>query len=187
MKLLRYGAGGRREARPSRRGRRRSATSAASSATSPARRCPTRGSRKLRALDPSDLPMVDGTPRLGPCVAGTGKFICIGLNYADHAAESGLAGAARAGDLHEGDLRDLRPERRRSDPARRPRRPTGRSSSASSSARRRNTSPRPTRWTTSRATAWSTTSPSARSRPSAPASGPRASRATPSARRARGS
>ncbi|TPK20103.1 fumarylacetoacetate hydrolase family protein [Mesorhizobium sp. B2-5-9] len=36
------------------------------------------------------LPLVAGEPRLGPCVAGTGKFICIGLNYADHAAESGL-------------------------------------------------------------------------------------------------
>ncbi|MDK1492794.1 fumarylacetoacetate hydrolase family protein [Sinorhizobium sp. 7-81] len=37
-----------------------------------------------------NLPVVDGAPRLGACVAGTGKFICIGLNYADHAAESGL-------------------------------------------------------------------------------------------------
>jgi 2-keto-4-pentenoate hydratase/2-oxohepta-3-ene-1,7-dioic acid hydratase in catechol pathway len=36
------------------------------------------------------LPLVDGNPRIGPCVAGVGKFICIGLNYADHAAESGL-------------------------------------------------------------------------------------------------
>ncbi|WEX73834.1 fumarylacetoacetate hydrolase family protein [Sinorhizobium numidicum] len=41
-------------------------------------------------LDLENLPLVDGTPRLGACVAGTGKFICIGLNYADHAAESGL-------------------------------------------------------------------------------------------------
>ena len=45
---------------------------------------------RLRALDPASLPVVPGAPRLGPCVAGTGKFICIGLNYADHAAESGL-------------------------------------------------------------------------------------------------
>ncbi|QPC88333.1 2-hydroxyhepta-2,4-diene-1,7-dioate isomerase [Mesorhizobium sp. NBSH29] len=36
------------------------------------------------------LPLVDGEPRIGACVAGTGKFICIGLNYSDHAAESGL-------------------------------------------------------------------------------------------------
>jgi 2,4-diketo-3-deoxy-L-fuconate hydrolase len=35
------------------------------------------------------LPPVQGTPRLGPCIAGVGKFICIGLNYSDHAAESG--------------------------------------------------------------------------------------------------
>jgi 2-keto-4-pentenoate hydratase/2-oxohepta-3-ene-1,7-dioic acid hydratase in catechol pathway len=41
-------------------------------------------------VDPESLPLVDGSPRIGPCVAGTGKFICIGLNYADHAAESGM-------------------------------------------------------------------------------------------------
>lgn len=35
------------------------------------------------------LPLVSGTPRIGACVAGTGKFICIGLNFADHAAEGG--------------------------------------------------------------------------------------------------
>ena len=46
---------------------------------------------RLRALDPNTLPRVDGTPRLGPCVGGVGKFICIGLNYSDHAAESGMA------------------------------------------------------------------------------------------------
>jgi len=39
----------------------------------------------------AELPVVKGNPRLGACVAGTGKFICIGLNYADHAAESGMA------------------------------------------------------------------------------------------------
>jgi 2-keto-4-pentenoate hydratase/2-oxohepta-3-ene-1,7-dioic acid hydratase in catechol pathway len=43
----------------------------------------------LRALDPMRLPPVRGPVRFGPCVAGTGKFICIGLNYADHAAETG--------------------------------------------------------------------------------------------------
>jgi 2-keto-4-pentenoate hydratase/2-oxohepta-3-ene-1,7-dioic acid hydratase in catechol pathway len=42
-------------------------------------------------VDPETLPLVEGNPRLGPCVGGTGKFICIGLNYADHAAESGMA------------------------------------------------------------------------------------------------
>ncbi|RWX80839.1 FAA hydrolase family protein [Neorhizobium lilium] len=44
---------------------------------------------KLGSVDPSTLPVVDGSPRLGACVAGTGKFICIGLNYSDHAAETG--------------------------------------------------------------------------------------------------
>ncbi|MFM0035309.1 ureidoglycolate lyase [Paraburkholderia strydomiana] len=48
------------------------------------------GLAKLRALDPASLPVVEGNPRLGPCVARIGKFICIGLNYADHAAESNL-------------------------------------------------------------------------------------------------
>ena len=49
---------------------------------------------KLAALEIEKLPVASGVPqkdfRLGPCVSGTGKFICIGLNYADHAAESGL-------------------------------------------------------------------------------------------------
>ena len=47
------------------------------------------GIAKLRALDPSDLPVVDGSPRLGACVGNIGKFLCIGLNYSDHAAETG--------------------------------------------------------------------------------------------------
>jgi 2-keto-4-pentenoate hydratase/2-oxohepta-3-ene-1,7-dioic acid hydratase in catechol pathway len=42
------------------------------------------------AVDPTSLPLVEGTPRIGPCVGGVGKFICIGLNYSDHAAESGM-------------------------------------------------------------------------------------------------
>lgn len=46
---------------------------------------------RLRAIDPATLPTVPGQPRIGPCVARVGKFICIGLNYADHAAESGAA------------------------------------------------------------------------------------------------
>jgi 5-carboxymethyl-2-hydroxymuconate isomerase len=44
----------------------------------------------LRALDPTQLPAVPSDVRLGSCVAKPGKFVCIGLNYADHAAESGL-------------------------------------------------------------------------------------------------
>ncbi|GLS40389.1 ureidoglycolate lyase [Mesorhizobium tianshanense] len=43
----------------------------------------------LSKLDPKSLPAVAGKPRIGACVAGTGKFICIGLNYSDHAAETG--------------------------------------------------------------------------------------------------
>jgi len=49
------------------------------------------GLAKLRALDPTTLPLVDGSPRLGPCVGSIGKFCCIGLNYSDHAAETGAA------------------------------------------------------------------------------------------------
>jgi 2-keto-4-pentenoate hydratase/2-oxohepta-3-ene-1,7-dioic acid hydratase in catechol pathway len=49
------------------------------------------GLAKLRKLDPAGLPKVEAGVRFGPCVAGVGKFICIGLNYADHAAESGMA------------------------------------------------------------------------------------------------
>ena len=48
------------------------------------------GITRIAAIDPTTLPSVDADTRLGPCVAGTGKFICIGLNYADHAAEAGL-------------------------------------------------------------------------------------------------
>jgi 2,4-diketo-3-deoxy-L-fuconate hydrolase len=47
--------------------------------------------QKLRALDVFDLPKVPGQPRIGPCVGNVGKFICIGLNFSDHAAESGMA------------------------------------------------------------------------------------------------
>ncbi len=46
---------------------------------------------KLRALDPNSLPLVAGDPRIGACVSGVGKFLCIGLNYEDHAIESGMA------------------------------------------------------------------------------------------------
>jgi 2,4-diketo-3-deoxy-L-fuconate hydrolase len=46
---------------------------------------------RLKGIDPMTLPLVEGSPRIGACVGGVGKFICIGLNYADHAAESGAA------------------------------------------------------------------------------------------------
>ncbi|WP_417268366.1 fumarylacetoacetate hydrolase family protein [Celeribacter baekdonensis] len=44
----------------------------------------------LKSIDPETLPLISGKPRLGACVGQVGKFICIGLNYADHAAESGM-------------------------------------------------------------------------------------------------
>jgi len=44
----------------------------------------------LSQLDHETLPMVEGSPRIGACVTNVGKFICIGLNYSDHAAEAGL-------------------------------------------------------------------------------------------------
>lgn len=46
---------------------------------------------RLRQIDPATLPKVTDAPRIGPCVGRVGKFICIGLNYSDHAAESGMA------------------------------------------------------------------------------------------------
>lgn len=45
---------------------------------------------RIRQIDPESLPRVAGTPRIGPCVGSVGKFICVGLNYSDHAAESGM-------------------------------------------------------------------------------------------------
>ena len=47
------------------------------------------GLARIATLDIGSLPLVDGDARIGPCVAGVSKFICIGLNYSDHAAETG--------------------------------------------------------------------------------------------------
>src|ERR1700754_319782 len=49
------------------------------------------GISRLRALDPHILPLVEGEPRFGVPVAGIGKFLAVGLNYADHAKETGAA------------------------------------------------------------------------------------------------
>ena len=49
------------------------------------------GLAQIAALDPASLPAVSGNPRLGPPVSGMKNFVCIGLNYADHAAETGAA------------------------------------------------------------------------------------------------
>jgi 2-keto-4-pentenoate hydratase/2-oxohepta-3-ene-1,7-dioic acid hydratase in catechol pathway len=46
---------------------------------------------KLRKLDPASLPLVSGTPRLGPCLTQIPKIVCVGLNYTDHAKETGAA------------------------------------------------------------------------------------------------
>jgi 2-keto-4-pentenoate hydratase/2-oxohepta-3-ene-1,7-dioic acid hydratase in catechol pathway len=48
------------------------------------------GLARLAAIDPASLPLIDGAVRYGPCVGGTRQFVAIGLNYADHAAESNL-------------------------------------------------------------------------------------------------
>ncbi|MDR6953717.1 ureidoglycolate lyase/2,4-diketo-3-deoxy-L-fuconate hydrolase [Ancylobacter sp. 3268] len=49
------------------------------------------GLARIAALDLAALPKVEGAPRIGACVGQVGKFICVGLNYTDHAAESGMA------------------------------------------------------------------------------------------------
>ncbi len=94
MKLLRYGAKGAEkpgllDANGQVRDLSAHVTDIGGDALSP------EGLKRLAALDPATLPLVPGTPqqdlRLGPCVGGTRKFICIGLNYADHAAETGAA------------------------------------------------------------------------------------------------
>jgi ureidoglycolate lyase len=47
------------------------------------------GLRRIASVDPMTQPLYEGDPRIGACVGRVGKFICIGLNYADHAAETG--------------------------------------------------------------------------------------------------
>ena len=88
MKLLRYGPVG--QEKPGildHEGKLRDLTGKvddiAGDALSPA------GLAKLKALDPASLPLVPGNPRLGPCVGRVGKFVAVGLNYSDHAAETG--------------------------------------------------------------------------------------------------
>jgi ureidoglycolate lyase len=90
MKLFRYGpAGAEKPGMLDRDGKPRDLSAQLrdidGAAVSPA------GLAKLAALDPASLPLVPGTPRLGPCVVRPLNFVCIGLNYADHAAETGAA------------------------------------------------------------------------------------------------
>jgi 2-keto-4-pentenoate hydratase/2-oxohepta-3-ene-1,7-dioic acid hydratase in catechol pathway len=89
MKLVRYGAPGREkpgmlDADGRIRDLSRIVPDIAGEALAP------RSIAKLRKLKPATLPLVRGTPRLGPCVGRVGNFIAIGLNYSDHAAEAGM-------------------------------------------------------------------------------------------------
>ncbi len=90
MKLLRYGnPGAERPAMLDSEGALRDLSGILSDIAGPS--LAAESLERLRKLKPADLPLVAGTPRLGPCVGSVGKFICIGLNYSDHAAESGMA------------------------------------------------------------------------------------------------
>jgi 2-keto-4-pentenoate hydratase/2-oxohepta-3-ene-1,7-dioic acid hydratase in catechol pathway len=89
MKLVRYGAPGREkpgmiDAKGGIRDLSKIVPDIAGEVLSP------KGLAKLRKLNPDKLPLVKGKPRIGPCVAKTGNFIAIGLNYSDHAAEAGM-------------------------------------------------------------------------------------------------
>jgi 2-keto-4-pentenoate hydratase/2-oxohepta-3-ene-1,7-dioic acid hydratase in catechol pathway len=90
MKLLRYGPPGREKpGLLDRSGRIRDLSGQIADLSDDA--LSPRGLDRLRALDAESLPVVDGKPRLGPPVGRVGKFLCIGLNYSDHAAETGAA------------------------------------------------------------------------------------------------
>jgi 2-keto-4-pentenoate hydratase/2-oxohepta-3-ene-1,7-dioic acid hydratase in catechol pathway len=90
MKLLRYGTPG--QEKPGMldaQGRVRSLSSVIDDIAQSALEA--QGLARLRAIDPSSLPLVEEVVRYGACVGRVGKIICIGLNYADHAAETGAA------------------------------------------------------------------------------------------------
>ena len=90
MKLLRYGESGREKpGMLDAQGRIRDLSSIVDDIALDA--LSAQGLARLRAIDPTSLPLVEETVRYGACVARVGKFICIGLNYADHAAETGAA------------------------------------------------------------------------------------------------
>ena len=59
---------------------------------------------RIRKIDAAGLPAVTGSPRIGPCVGSVGKFVCVGLNYSDHAGRIEYGRAGGADHLHEGDL-----------------------------------------------------------------------------------
>ncbi|MEN3295466.1 MAG: hypothetical protein V7642_4719 [Burkholderiales bacterium] len=89
MKLMRYGAkGNEKPALVDGNGQVRDLSGIVSDIT--AATLSKEGLQKLAALDPKSLPLVAHPGRIAPPYTGMGKFICVGLNYADHAAESGL-------------------------------------------------------------------------------------------------
>ena len=89
MKLLRYGPAGReRPGMLDAQGRLRDLSGVIGHVTS--EHLSDKALARLRKLDPASLPLVRGTPRLGVPYLGISKFIAIGLNFADHAAESNL-------------------------------------------------------------------------------------------------
>ena len=90
MKLLRYGPKGQEQAGILDRAGDIRALPAALGDLQGERLTP-EGLAEIAALDTEQLERVDGNPRIGACVARPGKFICIGLNYSDHAAESDMA------------------------------------------------------------------------------------------------
>lgn len=90
MKLLRYGeAGHEKPACMDFQGKIRDLSNYISDLTGEA--ITPNGLNLLNHIDIQTLPIVEGNPRIGSCIHGSGKFLCIGLNYKDHAAEAGLA------------------------------------------------------------------------------------------------
>jgi 2-keto-4-pentenoate hydratase/2-oxohepta-3-ene-1,7-dioic acid hydratase in catechol pathway len=88
MKLLRFGPpGGERPGLLDRDGRVRDLSAHLTDVTGAA--LAPDSLARLAAVDPATLPQIYGAPRMGSCVAGVSKFICVGLNYSDHAAEAG--------------------------------------------------------------------------------------------------
>lgn len=185
MKLLRYGpAGQERPGLLDKEGRIRDLSGVVADIT-PQVVTP-EGLARLRSVDPSTLPLAQGRPRHGVPISGVGKFIAIGLNYADHAAEAGLPVPTEPIFFTKAISCLSGPD----DPVMKPLEATKLDwevELGSSSARPAVMSSATGPLTMSPASSLSMTSPSAPSRRSAAASGTRARAATPSARSAPGS
>ena len=129
MKLLRYGPAGReRPGMLDAQGRLRDLSGVIEHVTS--EHLSDKALARLKKLDPASLPLVRGTPRLGVPYLGISKLVAIGLNYADHAAEAGLAAPSEPIVFLKATTCITVPATTWSFRAARPR-PTGRSSSAS--------------------------------------------------------